>query len=318
MKILFITSNRIGDAILSTGILDDLVKKYPEARFTIACGPLAAPLFEDFTLLDALIPFQRQGRFGHWWNLWCKARSTRWDIVVDVRGSMLSYALMAGQRYIWRSLKNSRKHRVVHLAEMLQLSTVPAPSLSISSKRKEAIENRLPPYKKLVAFAPAANWHGKEWPLSSFIELEKALTASGGLFQGASVLIVAAPQEYPRIESFINNVELSRRIILNHTTHLLDIAAALSKADFFIGNDSGLMHMAAALGVPTLGLFGPSLHELYAPFGSHAQFVRTDESHEELMTIHKRYPNKSLMGSITVEKVMYKIEEMKRSLDANG
>jgi ADP-heptose:LPS heptosyltransferase len=63
---------------------------------------------------------------------------------------------------------------------------------------------------------------------------------------------------------------------------LLTAAGCLERADFFVGNDSGLMHLAAAAGTPTLGLFGPSPEARYRPWGPHASFVRTPETFEEL------------------------------------
>ena len=54
-RILFITSNRLGDAVLSTGLLDHLTGAYPDARLTIACGPLPAPLFRSVPGLERLM-----------------------------------------------------------------------------------------------------------------------------------------------------------------------------------------------------------------------------------------------------------------------
>src|SRR3546814_1399104 len=67
---------------------------------------------------------------------------------------------------------------------------------------------------------------------------------------------------------------------------LLTAAACLERADFFVGNDSGLMHLAAAAGTPTLGLFGPSPEARYRPWGPKASFVRTPESFEQRSEEH--------------------------------
>jgi len=72
----------------------------------------------------------------------------------------------------------------------------------------------------------------------------------------------------------------------------------------FVGNDSGLMHLAAASGVPVVGLFGPSREENFAPIGPKAVYVRTDESYDELMyRIHHLKDEGSLMTNLSVEKV---------------
>jgi ADP-heptose:LPS heptosyltransferase len=78
--------------------------------------------------------------------------------------------------------------------------------------------------------------------------------------------------------------------------------ACLRRCSLYVGNDSGLMHMAAAAGIPTLGLFGPSRSEIYAPWGPRCAFVRTVESFDELVS-QPGYDHRttgSLMGSLAV------------------
>ena len=88
-------------------------------------------------------------------------------------------------------------------------------------------------------------------------------------------------------------------------------AACLARARYFVGNDSGLMHLSAAVGTPTLGLFGSSPHALYAPWGPKTRTIHTPESRDELLArlpYHGAfYPN--LMGGLTVDAVLKGIEE---------
>ena len=74
---------------------------------------------------------------------------------------------------------------------------------------------------------------------------------------------------------------------------------------FFVGNDSGLMHIAAASGVPTLGLFGPSREKHYAPWGDHTAVVRTKLSYDELVggSDYNPVTTRSLMESLSVDAV---------------
>src|SRR5512141_2114117 len=76
--ILFITSNRIGDAVLSSGLIKRLADEIPNARFTIVAGPVAAPLFEDVPNLDRIILLAKAKGGGHWFDLWRQVRSKRW------------------------------------------------------------------------------------------------------------------------------------------------------------------------------------------------------------------------------------------------
>ncbi len=66
MKLLFITSTRIGDAVLSTALLSYLIDKYPQADITIACGPAAAPLFTETPGVTRIIVMKKRVMGGHW------------------------------------------------------------------------------------------------------------------------------------------------------------------------------------------------------------------------------------------------------------
>ena len=89
MKILYITSTRIGDAVLSTGLLGWLVEHLPEARVTIACGPLAAPLFAAVPGLERVIVLRKRPGGLHWLDLWRACLGVRWGLVVDLRRSAI-------------------------------------------------------------------------------------------------------------------------------------------------------------------------------------------------------------------------------------
>src|SRR5260370_24939888 len=98
MHILFVTATRIGDAVLSTGLLSHVVERFPGARLTIAAGPVAAPLFEAVPgLLRMLVLEKRRGGL-HWLALYARAAVRRWDLVVDLRGSGLAWMVRAGER----------------------------------------------------------------------------------------------------------------------------------------------------------------------------------------------------------------------------
>jgi len=86
----------------------------------------------------------------------------------------------------------------------------------------------------------------------------------------------------------------------------LDTAAVLARSALYIGNDSGLMHLAAASGAPTLGLFGPTRDENYAPWGPHCAVARTELSYEELRDDpnYRPRPDSDLMKGLGVETVV--------------
>ena len=90
MRLLFITATRIGDAVLSTGILDQLVRAHPGIRVTVACGPAAAGLFLHVPGLEQVVAMKKRPLTLHWLELWRASVGRRWDIAVDLRGSAVT------------------------------------------------------------------------------------------------------------------------------------------------------------------------------------------------------------------------------------
>jgi ADP-heptose:LPS heptosyltransferase len=93
------------------------------------------------------------------------------------------------------------------------------------------------------------------------------LTAADGPLPAARVAVLAATHERAQAAPLLAAIPSARSIDLVGRTDLLTAAAALRRCALFIGNDTGLMHIAAAIGTPTLGLFGPSPVAQYAPWG---------------------------------------------------
>jgi heptosyltransferase III len=284
MRILFVTANRIGDAVLSTGLLSHLIEQYPEARFTVAAGPASAPLFADMPRLDRIIIMRKRPLSMHWLNLWLACVTKKWGVVLDLRRSALGFLLLAGKRFI--AVKStSRAHRVRQLATTLDLANnPPAPKLWVGADAEETARALIPHGAPVLAIAPAANWPGKQWRPEHFAELVKRLTGPAGALKAAKVAVFAAAHERDQIKTLLDAIPDDRRIDLVGETGLTAATACLQRCALFIGNDSGLMHMAAAAGTPTLGLFGPSRDEHYAPWGPKAALVRTVESYDELIS----------------------------------
>jgi hypothetical protein len=96
------------------------------------------------------------------------------------------------------------------------------------------------------------------------------------------LMVIGGPDDRWATEAVSRVIARDRLIDLVGRTDLLTIYACLKRVRLFIGNDSGLMHMAAAAGAPTLGLFGPSDDRLYGPWGRHAQALRGPRDFESL------------------------------------
>ncbi|HEY1301532.1 MAG TPA: glycosyltransferase family 9 protein [Stellaceae bacterium] len=281
MRILFVTATRIGDAVLSTGLLSYLTGRWPEARLTVAAGPLAAPLFEAAPGLERLLVVDKRHWSLHWLPLYAAVAGRRWDLAVDLRGSALLWLLRAGERRVMGK-GDSREHRVRQLARLFGLDPPPAPVLWTLPRHERAAAALVPAGGPVLAIGPAANWRGKEWRADRFAELARRLTAPQGLLPGAQVAILAAGHERAQAAPVLAAIPDARRIDLVGRVDLLTAAAVLRRCALFVGNDTGLMHIAAASGVPTLGLFGPSPAEQYAPWGARAAYVQSADPREAM------------------------------------
>jgi heptosyltransferase-3 len=274
MRILFVTATRIGDAVLSTGLLSHVIARFPDARLTIAAGPAAAPLFEVVPGLERLIVLHKRRWALHWLALYARTVGRRWDLVVDLRGSALAWLLWAGERRV-TAKGDPSEHRVRQLGRLFGLEPPPNPAVWTAPRHDRAAEALAPPGAPVLAIGPAANWRGKEWRAERFAELATRLTAPAAPFAAARVAVLAAAHERAQAAALLAAVPPGRVIDLVGKTDLLTAAAVLRRCALFIGNDTGLMHLAAAAGTPTLGLFGPSAVEQYAPWGRCTAVVRT-------------------------------------------
>lgn len=280
-------------------------RAYPDARVTVACGKLCASLFEGFPNVERIIPMVKRPHHGHWIDLWQAAIGTRWDIVVDLRNSAVSRLIRADKRYIFGRHIDETKHKVEQNAQVMRLSDIPAPGLYFTQEQNGFADSLIGGQGPVLGVGPAANWAGKTWPADRFIEVVQWITAPDGLMPGARVAVFAAPGEEAQARPVLESVPPERRIDGIAKGSPAEAAAAIARCDFFIGNDSGLMHAAAASGVKTLGLFGPSYPHLYRPWGGHCAYVQTPETYDEL-TDYEGYSSRTcgtLMGSLTVETV---------------
>jgi heptosyltransferase-3 len=301
MRILFVTATRIGDAVLSTGLLSYVVERFPGARLTIAAGPVAAPLFEAVPGLDRVVVLEKRRGGLHWLALYACAAPRRWDLVVDLRGSALAWMVRAGERRVMAK-GDAREHRVRQLGRLFGLDPPPDPRLWTAPRHERAADALVPPGPPVLAIGPAANWRGKQWRAERFAELACRLTAADGPLPGARIAVLAAAHEEAQAAPLLSAPASGGVIDLLGRTDLLTATAVLRRCCLFVGNDTGLMHIAAASGTPTLGLFGPSPAEQYAPWGNCTAFVRTALPREALFEPgFDHRTTDTLMDSLTVE-----------------
>jgi heptosyltransferase III len=159
-------------------------------------------------------------------------------------------------------------HKTVQLAAVLGLDPPPLPVAWTAPEDRARAATLLPAGRPIVALGPTANWAPKAWPADRFAALFRALQS--GALAGAVPAVFAGPGEQERSMAAPLLDALPEAIDLSGRLSLPEAAACLARAALYVGNDSGLMHLAAAAGTPTLGLFGPTPADEYAPAGTRA------------------------------------------------
>lgn len=262
MKILFVTSNRLGDAVLSTGLLDHLIRTHPTARITVVCGPVAEGVFARMPNLDRIIVLHKRTRGRHWLPLWADVALHVWDLVVDIRASALSWLIPTRRRAVFRRAQGPK---IAQLGSILRLSPAPAPVVWIAEADRNRAANLLPGDKPVIALGPTANWQPKVWPADHFAAAFRTLATT--LVPGAVPAVLGGPGTAEQAMAAPLLAALPGALNLVGAISLAEAAAVLQRAVLFIGNDSGLMHLSAAAGTPTIGLFGPTDAATYWPTG---------------------------------------------------
>jgi ADP-heptose:LPS heptosyltransferase len=299
VRILFITATRIGDAVLSTGLLHHLIRTHPKARITVACGPAAQGVFARMPQRERTIVLEKRRLRLHWASLWLAAAGQRWDLVVDLRASAFAWMVRARRRIVARGGRQPG-HRVEQLGALLGLVPAPMPVAWFAPGDVAAAALLAPAHLPWIALGPTANWDRKVWPAERYVALFEALTAPGGPLPGARAAVLGGPGATEAALAAPVLAALGDRAVdLVGALELPAVAALLARARLFVGNDSGLMHLAAASGAPTLGLFGPSRPEEYAPRGRRAAFLAAPGS-----------PALDSIGSLPVESVRRAAERL--------
>lgn len=309
MSILFITSTRIGDAILSTGILSWLHEQYPDDGITIACGGPASKVFGEVPNLEALHVIKKQRNHGHWWKLWRAMAPRKWRVVVDLRRSAMPWLLLASKRYSVPKDRTGR-HRVELNASMFGMPSLD-PKIWTAPEHRETAEKLLAGAKNPVALAVGANWAGKTWPADRFAALAENIRQMETFGPETEIVLVGGPDEREAGAALLES-QNGGRVIDGFGLDILSTHELLKRCRLMVANDSAMMHLAAASGIPTIGLFGPTKDQHYRPWGENGFVVRTPDSADALMARLRSDPASvtHLMDGIGVDNVIAKIGEL--------
>ena len=287
-RVLFVTSNRIGDCVISSGVIREIGRQVPGARITVACGRPPAPFFRSAPGVERVIILDKKKFAGHWIELWKQVWRTRWDMVIDIRGSALAWQVRARTRKVYHRGLETGLPKVEMISRMMGAARTLDPELFIDDQARREAAAVIDPQLAgapgpIIALAPIAHQPGKSWPADRWGALVEKLKTEPR-FDGWRFMLVGGPGDHPPAAPALAAAG-ARGIDFVGKGDILASAAAIDRAAMFVGNDSGLMHVAAAAGRPTLGLFGPTEWWLYGPWGPKTRTVASNETRGEFAPI---------------------------------
>ncbi len=313
MAQLFIGPSCLGDAVITTGLLERMLADFPDSPITIACGPVGALVLGMTPRLERLHVMRKRGVAGHWMELWRAVAGRRWQRVVDMRRSAMPWMLRADARHVAPRARPG-EHRVVLAARTLGLPPL-APRVWLDDALRAEAARLLPAGRQVLTLGTGANWIPKTWPAERFAELVRRLVGRGGMLEGALVAPVGSDDEREAARRVTAELPASQ-VVDGFGLGVPTVAAMLERSTLFVGNDSGMMHLAAASGARTVGLFGPTDDTLYGPWGANGLAVRTPEALPELLgRIRAQGEQCTQMASLEVDDVLAAIARRWPALD---
>tara|TARA_A100001011_G_scaffold304992_1_gene319454 strand:- start:90 stop:1013 length:924 start_codon:yes stop_codon:yes gene_type:complete len=296
VKILVISSNLIGDTILSTGVIKYFSYKNPEAKFTFVIGPSAKSIFKNFKSVENIITISKKKYNMHWVDIISNCYGKKWDIIIDFRSSLLSYFLKHKKKIIFK-----KKSNLNHVHQLSNYFGFDCSDLFIetNNEEEEIVTKDLSNNFKYFVIFPGGNWEPKIWSIKNYNSLlVKILSQNTNI---KFILVGSKAEEEVYLNEITKNIDRNNIINLFGTS-LTQTAAYMKKSNLFIGNDSGLSHMASATKLKSIVLFGPTNDIIYGPIMEDSQVIRTNESYDYFKSINID-KTKSYMDSITVEKI---------------
>lgn len=296
-------TNWVGDAVMTVPALRELRRLFPGAHLTLATRPWAKGLFANADFLDDLLVYDRRG-LGSVVSQVREWKNRRFDLAVLFQNAFEAALIPAlarvpfrvgyateGRRILltdpvelpeWRSSKHEVFYYLNIIAELERLLSGKSPAvdhepdavLRISDVRKaEGLDflhsQGVSDDRKLVALCPGSiNSRAKRWPAERFAALADLLIESQ-----TQVLLVGSQEELD-VSLEVADRMRNKPVMLTGKTSLYQAVELLDSVDLLVTNDTGPAHIAAALGRPTLVIFGPTNPLTTRPFSPVAEIVR--------------------------------------------
>ena len=298
-RILVVKLDHLGDVILATPVFSNLRRAYPNAELHALTGTWSRVVLERHPDVNKVLVYNSpvfsrtagSSSLKQTFQLYQQLRRQKYDIVVELRGDwrtvgfallrLTPYRLSRAALQIANKLGAARfsgTHETARHLDVLKHAGIPVPvqtaTFFVTAEDEKWASHFLAEYEinsqsLLVAIHPGSPIPLKRWFPERYAELADRLIAQ----KRANVLFVGVTDEIPIISEIQERMR-GDSLNIAGKTDLIQLASILHACTMFIGNDSGPMHLAAAVGTPTIGLYGPGDPTRFGPIGAACQTIR--------------------------------------------
>ena len=338
-RILVRGTNWLGDAVMTTPALRQLRAAFPSAHIALLVTPLTAGLFEGSPFVDEVMPYRRkEDGVTAFMRAVREVRAREFELALLFQNAIeaallawlgrvplrVGYAMHGRAALLTHRLYHDDSHRgrhqvhdyldVVERAAQLagasfERDTVASLTASATQRNAAAalLQQRGITQHPLIALNTAAtNSRAKCWPPENFAALADRLASE----RGAQIVLIGVASERDNAAAAIAQMRTARAINLAGETSMGELIGLLAACDLLVSNDTGPAHVAAALGTPTLTLFGPTNEFETAPTGARADLMRVDGI-ECARCMHRDCPiDHRCMTRLTVEVVFAQARQL--------
>jgi heptosyltransferase-2 len=294
-KILIRGPNWVGDAVLAIPALKAVRELFPKSEITLLVRPWVAGLFAAAPFIDKVWSEKKPSSLGDWTRLTRAIRARSFDLALLLPNSFesalmiflggvpnrIGYATDARGWMLTTSTAPAlgMRHQVHYYLDLVKLlsGTSDQPSIEIQATNEERINARkllaaegISGQDRFLVLNPGAAYgSAKRWHEVRFADVADALAEELDL----QVALIGSATERPIAEQIRDRMRRSAAV-LSGKTSLETLIGVLAESSLMITNDSGPMHIAAALGVPTVAVFGSTDERVTGPCGPRARVVK--------------------------------------------